>query len=332
MPGGMTIQGYEGPGAQVFSEEEVNRRRAASGRTPLFPTAPERAPIDPRHDEDDPRRALCSNAELLDALDVPADADTILDRYQARPQRPDDATDHADPGAGKRDVDEILEALTRRRDDARATRADAALPRGTADLAPTILPRRHRATSVGSHRKSPSRRKAATVVTGLLIIMGVCAWATLTIAGAHHSAARPDHASGVPTALAGAGDTQTYAAVEERLAAARTRSGSVALTRPRRRARGATARPRHRPTHRPHRPHQRTHPITSHPSQAASVTAHTSQGAGDSTPTVTAPETATSAQSPAQSTAAPSTSRPASSRAPAFGQNGTLGPGHSPDS
>jgi hypothetical protein len=325
----MTIQGCEGSGAQVVTEEEVNRRRAASGRTPLFPTAtPTRASVAAPPDEEDPRRALCSNAELLDALDDEQDADGVLSRYQAVPQRPDDGTDHTDLGRGQLDVDEILEALTRHRDDARAVSVDAAPPRGTADLAPTILTRRHRRTSGAPHRRSLPRRKVATVMTWILIIVGLCAWATLTMAGVHHSAPRPDHSSPVTTALTGAGDTQTYAAVAERLVADRARSAGLALTR----SRAAAAQPRHRPPERRQRRRQHSHSVTPHPDHAATVGAQTSQLPRDSAPTLTTPQVATGEQSPAPRTAAPQTSQPASSHAPAFGQDGTLGPGHSPDS
>ena len=76
----MSRQRYDGPGAKVFTEEEVNRRRAASERdrtlalaTPTLPVAGE-----------DPRRALCSHAELLDALtEAHEDADDVLDRYRS---------------------------------------------------------------------------------------------------------------------------------------------------------------------------------------------------------------------------------------------------------
>jgi hypothetical protein len=336
MPDGMTIQGYEGSDAQVFSEEEVNRRRATSGRKRLFPTAPgPRTPVTPAHDEEDPRRALCSNADLLDALDADRDAAAILDRYQV-PQRPDVVTDDANVGRGELDVDDILEALARHHDDARAVRPDAALPRGTADLAPTIpttRPRRHRATSVDSRRPSSPRRRAAAATAGLLIIVGLGAWTTLTIAGPHHRALRPDHPPRIATALTGAGDTQQSAAVAERLVADRARSTGIVLARAGNRARAAAAaqqRDRRAETRRRRLTHTRT--VTNHPDAAAASTGQTVQMPGDGAPTVTSPQVAAGEQTPAQNTAAPQTNQPASSHAPAFGQDGTLGPGHSPDS
>jgi hypothetical protein len=336
MPGGMTIQGYEDSGAQVFSEEEVNRRRAVSGRKRLFPTAPgPRTPVSPTHDEEDPRRALCSNADLLDAHDADRDASAVLDRYQV-PQPPDVVTDDANVGRGELDVDDILEALARHHDDARAVRPDAALPRGTADLAPTIpttRPRRHRATSVDSRRPSSPRRRAAAATAGLLIIVVLGALTTLTIAGAHHGAVRPDHPPRITTALTGAGDTQQPAAMAEGLVADRARGAGMALARAGNRARAAAAaqqRDRRAETRRRRLTHTRT--VTNHPDAAAASTAQSSQVAGDGRPTVTTPQVAAGEQTPAHSTAAPQANQPASSHPPAFGQDGTLGPGHSTDS
>ena len=331
----MTIQGYDGSGAQVFSEEEVNRRRA-SGRKRLFPTAAgPRAPVTPAHDEEDPRRALCSNADLLDALDADRDAGAVLDRYQAR-ARPDSVTDDANVGGGELDVDDILEALARHHDDERAVRPDAALPRGTADLAPTIpttRPRRHRATRDDPRRQSPPRRKAAPVVAGLLIIIGLCAWTTLTVAGAHRGAVRSDRPARVTTALTGAGDTGRSAAVAERLVADRARSAGMVLAQAGNRAHAAAAaQQRHRRAEAHRRRLTHTRPVTPSRNEAAANIAQTSQVPGDDAPTVTTPHVVPAGQTPAQSTAAPETNQPASSHAPAFGQDGTLGPGHSPDS
>lgn len=183
----MSRQRYDGPGAKVFTEEEVNRRRAASERdralalaTPTMPVAGE-----------DPRRALCSHAELLDALtDAHENADDVLDRYRSavpdpgRPGRPGSPDTASDDELG---VDDILEQFARSHD-LRPARSRALGPRGTADLAPST---RH----AQDRRRFPRVRVAIPVAIAALVI----AVAMVNALG-RHSAPRPGGARPNPAA------------------------------------------------------------------------------------------------------------------------------------
>ena len=202
MPDGMTVQGYQGSDAQVVTEEEVNRRRAANERkravAPPRPGAPRLPLTPPGGPEEDPRRALCSNAELLDALDSEHDADAALDLYQAATQptadQHDVLTEHAHSGDGELDVDDILEALERHHRDAQPTRPHTSDARGTADLAPSTLttrPRRHSRARSRPGRQPLARGKATRAAIGLVAIVGLCAWAALSLTGTPHAATAP---------------------------------------------------------------------------------------------------------------------------------------------
>ena len=187
MPHGMTVEGYQASDAQVVTEEEVNRRRAANERrravAPPRPP-PLRAPLTPPGNvEEDPRRALCSNAELLDALDLAQDADAALERRQLGTDGPEVLIGTAPAGVAELDVDDILEQLEHHHD-APPPRAHSVRVRGTADLAPATLttrPRRHRSAHSGSGRLAISRLRTTRALTSLVVIVGVCVWATITI-------------------------------------------------------------------------------------------------------------------------------------------------------
>jgi hypothetical protein len=325
----MRTQGYDRSGAQVVTEEEVNRRRAATERPRTLPL-PRRArasdtpglPVG----EEDPRRALCSNAELLDARE---DVDAVLDRYSAASppegDRPAILPEHAQ--AGVLDVDEVLDALERHHHAALPARSPSAGRLGTADFeASTPTTRRHRRGPGGFRlrRLSLSGWKAAVALAGVVAVVGLCGWAALSATVAHHSAAGGSRVSRVSAVLTAAGVAEARAAYAVWAAADRAvspleRAGHRAgMSRvPRVRRHRAHARQRHSKQARGH--------AVAAPGRAAGVPSV-------SAPTVIRSHASTTA-APVQSAAPRQSSHPkASNDQSAFGAVGSLGPGHSPDS
>ena len=342
MPDGMTVEGYQASDAQVVTEEEVNRRRAANDRKRGVarprPSTP-RAPLTPpANAEEDPRRALCSNAELLDALDTAHDADAALDRHQhAEPlstDGPEPLIGDAPSGVVALDVDDILEQLEHHHD-APPARTQSLRVRGTADLAPATLttrPRRHRSAHSRSRRLAISRPRTTRALTSLVVIVGLCVWATITITGRHHTVVRPPHVSRVNAPLTGTGASMAAAASEENGVADRARSAGTALAQAEARARAAAAaRTRHLRAQARARQLKRTRAARALRSRPDAPSAPTGGAASVTAPAPT-PAHTTTTPAPAQNAAPVQTSRPASSAPPAFGSDGTLGPGHSPDS
>jgi hypothetical protein len=215
----MSRQRYDGPGAKVFTEEEVNRRRAASERdrsltlaTPTLAGAGE-----------DPRRALCSHAELLDALpEADENADDVLDRYGSAvpdsaprgfPGSADAVND--DDGLG---VDEILEQFAGSRDP-RPPSPKALWPRGTADLAPSTRQAQDR-------RRFPRGRVAIPAAIAVLVI----AVAMVNALG-RHGAQRPGAAgTNPPTTLISASTAGPPVTAAELTAAATAREAHFIAT------------------------------------------------------------------------------------------------------
>jgi hypothetical protein len=330
----MTVQGYQGSDAEVVTEEEVNRRRAATERKRGLarprPRTP-RAPVTPPGNvQEDPRRALCSNAELLDALDS-ADADATLERHQLSTDGPEVLIGDAPAGVAEVDADDILEQLEHHHD-VRPARAHSLRVRGTADLAPSTpatRPRRHRSADSRSRRLSIPRRGTSRAMISLLVIVGLCAAGALSVTGAHQTAPRM---SRVSAPLTGAGLTMEAAVTAENGVADRARDTGTALGRAGAWARAAAAaRTRHLRALARARRLKRARAAQAKRIRAVAASSQAADVTHITTPVATTAQTTTTAV-PVQNAAPVQTSRPASSASPAFGSDGALGPGHSPDS
>jgi hypothetical protein len=252
---------------------------------------------------------------------------------------------------GDEDVAPVIPLRQRQTDPVAPTAPRKALPRENAAFDPELEPadvalRRRRSrralrgiAAVAPGRVRPARATVAwLVIAGLAVALGVLARQSFNSGTPHASpaaGARRARTSTLPLLAPDRSVTSPLSAQTSQASASRetNRGRTGAQSRSQRQTRQRLAHhSRTRPSHSKPADHA---PAATSPSQTrttgTSPSSQTATSPASSEPTASPPSNSTAATTP-PSTASSSGHAAASTRQPAFGAKGTLGPGHSPDS